>query len=83
MKSVVKKVITPGRSLVFLIKFTFFRFLDTNTEIMYSHKTKQVDRLTVSTKKYLTQWDHFSENTKLTLATNKLKTSMIESFHED
>ena len=47
---------------------------------MYSHKTKQVDRLTVSTKKYLTQWDHFSENTNLTLATNQLKTSIIESF---
>ena len=36
---------------IFLIKFTFFRFLDTNAETMYSHKTKEVDRLTVSTKK--------------------------------
>ena len=33
---------------------------------MYSHKTKEVDRLTVSTKNIW--WDHFSENTKLTFA---------------
>ena len=41
---------------------------------MYSHKTKEVDSSTVSTKKDLTQqWNHFSENTKLTFATKQTK----------